>query len=113
MSTISDFYAKVMADEAAKKKITDILGNTQIENADDEQLGKIGEVAKGMGFSISVKEAKEYFNGNEEELSDESLEAVAGGVSGTDKPGGGGMPICDQIGGFGHEDPIITDRTGL
>ncbi len=84
---MSDFYAKVMADEAVKKQITDILGDTQIENADDEQLKKIGEVANGMGFSISVEEAKEYFNGNEEELSDESLEAVAGGVDGLDKPG--------------------------
>ncbi len=80
MSTISDFYAKVMADEAVKKQITDILGGTPIENADDEQLKKIGEVAKGMGFNISVEEAKKYFSANEEELSDESLEAVAGGA---------------------------------
>ncbi len=93
MSTMSDFYAKVMADEAVKKQITDILGDAQIENADDEQLKMIGEVAKGMGFSISVEDAKAYFGANEEELSDESLEAVAGGVDGTNKPG---VPTDDR-----------------
>ncbi len=109
MSTISDFYAKVMADEAVKKQITDILGGTPIENADDEELKKIGEVAKGMGFSISVEEAKEYFSGNEEELSDEFLEAVAGGVSDPDKPGVVDIePVCSQIHGFGHENPITN-----
>ncbi len=114
MSTISEFYAKVMADEAVKKQITDILGGTPIENADDEQLKKIGEVAKGMGFSISVEEAKEYFSANEEELSDESLEAVAGGVNGTNKPNcmnisytSNEPPVCNQIHGFGHSNPII------
>ncbi len=105
---MSDFYAKVMADEAVKKQITDILGGTPIENADDEQLKKIGDIAKGMGFNISVEEAKAYFGANEEELSDESLEAVAGGVSGLDKPGGVDIePVCNQIHGFGHENPII------
>ncbi len=79
MSAMSNFYEKVLADEAVKKQITDILGETPIENAGDAELEKIGEIAKGMGFSISVEEAREYFRTNEEELSDESLEVVAGG----------------------------------
>ncbi len=107
---MSDFYAKVMADEAVKKQITDILGGTPIENADDEQLKKIGEVAKGMGFSISVEEAKEYFSANEEELSDESLEAVAGGVDRSCKHGGFLSDPPDDL----HDDhrKIISHQKG-
>ncbi len=81
MSSVSDFYAKIMADKVIMKQITDILGGTPVENADDEQLSKIGAIAKGMGFSISVEDARNYFGGSEEELSDESLEAVAGGTT--------------------------------
>ena len=60
MSKVSDFYAKVMADETLKSQIVSILAGVSIENAEDEQLEKIGGLAKGLGFDISVEEAKEY-----------------------------------------------------
>ena len=100
MSKVTDFYAKAMADESAKAEISSILGGTEINAATDEQLVKIGEVAKKLGFDITVDEAKAYLNPEEAELDEDDLDAVAGG-----KGGGpitcttGGSTICKYAGG--------------
>lgn len=78
MSKISEFYAKVMEDEAAKKELIGILGEKKFEEADDAQLAKVGELAKKLGFEITVDEAKAYFN-TDSELNEDDLDAVAGG----------------------------------
>ncbi len=83
MSKVSEFYAKAMADESAKAEISSILGGTEINAATDEQLVKIGEVAKKLGFDITVDEAKAYLNPEEAELDEDDLDAVAGGKGDT------------------------------
>lgn len=79
MSKLSEFYTKAISDESAKAKLSDILGGKFINEADEEQLKKIGLLAKEMGFEITVNEAKAYLNGDNAELDDDDLDAVAGG----------------------------------
>ena len=77
MSKFNDFFAKVMADDALKTEVIKVLGDSKFENATDEQLAKIGEIAKGAGFEFTAAEAKAHFDGGE--LDDDELDAVAGG----------------------------------
>ncbi len=79
MSKVSEFYAKVLADESAKKELIVILGECRIENASDEQLTQVGKLAKKLGYDITIEEAKAYLNGDDAELDEEDLDAVAGG----------------------------------
>lgn len=79
MSKVSEFYAKALADDSAKKELIVILGDNKIENASDEQLKKVGELAKKLGYDITVEEAKAYLNGDNAELDEDDLDAVAGG----------------------------------
>ncbi len=79
MSKFEDFYAKVLADEGAKKEISSILAGKSLEAASDEQLEKIGGLAKRLGFEITVAEAREFMKKGDKKLSEEDLDAVAGG----------------------------------
>ncbi|MGN0629879.1 MAG: hypothetical protein ACI4JN_00990 [Ruminococcus sp.] len=79
MSKITEFYAKVLADRTAKNEFLAILENTSIDNASDEQLAKVGELAKKLGFDITMEEAKAYLSGDNSELDEDDLDAVAGG----------------------------------
>lgn len=79
MSKVSEFYAKAVADESAKKELITILGDKKFTEASDDQLAKIGELAKRLGFEITIDEAKAYLNGDHSELDEEELDAVAGG----------------------------------
>lgn len=79
MSKVAEFYQKAMADPAAKAELAAILNGKDIAAATEEDLAKIGEVAKKLGYEITVEEAKEYLNPAEAELSDDDLDAVAGG----------------------------------
>ena len=80
MSKMADFYAKVVADADLRAKMTEILGDTKISKATDEQLAKIGEIAKAAGFEVSLEEAKTYLASEAKDLSDDALDAVAGGT---------------------------------
>ena len=80
MSKFNDFYAKVMADDALKAEVIKVLGDSTFEKATDDQLAKIGEIAKGAGFEFTTAEAKAHFEGGE--LDDDELDAVAGGSKG-------------------------------
>ncbi len=97
MSKISEFYAKALADESAKKELITILGENKIEEASDEQLTKVGELAKKLGYDITVEEAKAYLNRDDSELADDDLDAVAGGTGGSGKSGSSssGLPHVD------------------
>lgn len=79
MSKVSEFYAKAVADESAKKELITILGDKKFTEASDDQLAKIGELAKRLGFEITIDEAKAHLNGDHSELDEEELDAVAGG----------------------------------
>lgn len=86
MSKITDFYAKAAADESARAKLGEILGGKTINEADDSQLEKIGRLAKELGFDITIEEAKNYLKGDNAELDDDDLGAVAGGTGGSKPP---------------------------
>ena len=79
MSKVADFYAKVMSSDELQGKLGDILQGKNIVDATDDDLKKIGEVAKAAGFDITMEEAKEYIQSDEAAVSDEALDAVAGG----------------------------------
>lgn len=82
MNKMADFYVKLMKDKEHLEKVGAVLGDQSIDEADDEKLAKIGEIAKEMGFDISIEEAKTYLHSEEIEVSDEALDAVAGGEKG-------------------------------
>ncbi len=79
MSKINDFYSAVLADSEKNAELGKILDGSDIAQAADEQLERIGEIAKQMGFDITVEEAKAYLRGDDTELDDDDLDAVAGG----------------------------------
>lgn len=79
MSKFSEFYAKASTDETTRKKLAAILGEKSITDAGEEALIKIGSLARELGYEISLDEAKKYLRGNEEDLDEEDLDAVAGG----------------------------------
>ena len=81
MSKMSDFYTKVIADEKLRGKLAAILGDKAVEDASDAELKKIGELAKEAGFDITLDEAKAYIASDSKDLSDEALDAVAGGTN--------------------------------
>lgn len=81
MRKMADFYTKVISDEKLRAQLGDILGNREITEASDEELKKIGELAKNAGFDITLEEAKAYLHAEVKDLSDEALDAVAGGVN--------------------------------
>ena len=77
MSKFNDFYGKITEDEKIAKEVAIVLGGDTFENASDEKLFKIGEIAKKAGFEFTLDEARAYFG--EGELEDDDLDAVAGG----------------------------------
>ena len=81
MSKMSDFYTKVVSDAGLRAKVDAVLAGKDIANLTDEELQKIGEIAKGAGFDISIDEAKAYLASDAKDLSDEALDAVAGGIN--------------------------------
>lgn len=100
MSKVSEFYAKAISDESAKAKLAGILGDKSINEADNEQLKKIGCLAKELGFDITVEEAKEYLSGGNTELDMDDLDSVAGGkYDNKNKCETGNINIGDQTTG--------------
>ena len=79
MEKIAEFYGKVMADKDLHAKLSEILANKPIVDASDEELQKIGALAKTLGFDIDLSEAKAYLQSDMAKVSDEALDAVAGG----------------------------------
>ena len=60
MDKFKEFYTQVMADDSVKAEVKKILGKTPVDEATDEQLLQLGELAKTLGLDISLKEAKAY-----------------------------------------------------
>lgn len=79
MGKIAEFYCKVLADEDLRNKLAEILQGRDITAADDEQLQRIGKLAQELGFNLDLQTAKAYLSAEEIAVSDETLDAVAGG----------------------------------
>ena len=84
MDKFKQFYVQAMADDSVRAEVKKILGRTPVDEATDDQLIKLGELAKTLGLDISVKEAKAYLGNaddddEEGEISADELQAVAGG----------------------------------
>ena len=77
MNKFNEFYAKLSENESLREGVEKILGDNTFEDASDEQLLKIGGIAKELGFEFSIDEVRTYFGNSE--LDDEALDAVAGG----------------------------------
>ena len=90
MGRMAVFYAKVIADEGLRDKVAEILNGKDINQATDEQLAQIGELAKSTGYDVTLEEAKAYIESDAKDLSDEALEAVAGGGNKNTKCSNGG-----------------------
>ena len=80
-SKISEFYAKVMADENLKAKLEKILSGKEITEASDDQLKQIGDIAKELGYNFTLEDVKDFIKSGDVQLSDDALDAVAGGVN--------------------------------
>lgn len=79
MSKMSDFYSAAINDNTSRKKLAEILDGKSFEEATDEQLVQIGELSKSLGIEIDIDEAKAFLRGNDQELDEDDLDAVAGG----------------------------------
>ena len=78
---ISEFYAKVMADDNLKAKLEKILDGKEITEASDDQLKQIGDIAKELGYNFTLEDVKDFIKSGDVQLSDDALDAVAGGVN--------------------------------
>ena len=99
---ISEFYAKVTADEKLKAKLEKILAGKDITEASDDQLKAIGDIAKELGYNFTIKEVKEFIASGDVQLSEDALDAVAGG-------GNKGVTNCQNSGGGGSTDSTKVD----
>ena len=79
MSQIAEFYAKVIADEALRNKATELIGGKNVDELGDDELGKLVKFAVEEGYAVTVAEVKEYLASGVRDLSDEAMDAVAGG----------------------------------
>lgn len=79
MNKILEFYLVATANKSAKEELSSILGGRQFSESSDDQLIKIGNVAKRLGFDITLKEVRDYLNPAKHELDNADLESVAGG----------------------------------
>lgn len=87
MEKFTAFYQRVTSDEKLAARVAEILGDDeQIDNVTDEQLQQLSALAKEIGLDISVEEAREYLNREDdrnETLTNDQLEMVAGGKGGS------------------------------
>ena len=79
MDKFEEFYNKAMADEQAKSELKAVFDGKKIGELSDEELLKVVIIAEKLGFAITLEEAKAYFAREDEELSDDDLDKVAGG----------------------------------
>ena len=61
MSKMADFYAKVISDGTLRDKVDAAIAGGDISQASDEQLKKIGEIAKEVGFDITLEHQSDQY----------------------------------------------------
>ena len=102
MSKMNELYAKVATDSALQEK----FGKIVEEGGDEAAVGeKLITFAKDQGYDVTLSDIEEFFKSLAEptngQLSEEEMEAVAGGKS----PFGGGsgisIGVAATIGGCG------------
>ena len=86
MSKFMDFYKHVMSDDEVRKEFEALAGKMENDNITDPQakLEQLVGFARGQGFDFETGEVEAYLAGMQEcgELSDDELDAVAGGKGG-------------------------------
>lgn len=106
MSKFNEFYNKVSSDPtlgAAYAKVIEeqkIPAGTEFKDFTDENLTALLPIAKQAGLDFTLEEVKTYLAGGE--LSDDELEAVAGGSKGANSntAGDNGTQVhCTGVGG--------------
>lgn len=99
MSQMKELYEKVAKDAALQKKFGEILAEGEKAGREATE-GKLLAFAKDAGYSLSIAEMQEFFQGLEKnqkgELSDLELDMVAGGKSER-----GGWHIAESVLTFG------------
>ena len=78
---IAEFYSKVTSDDALKAKLDNILGGKLIIEASDAQIQEINDIADELGYNFTFNEVKNFIASGDVQLSDDALEAVAGGIN--------------------------------
>lgn len=114
---IKDFYAALSKDEAMKSRAQAL--NAQYKDPQPEEKAvaeDIAAFAKSEGFAFTAAEFTEYNKAQSKELSDDELEAVAGGASCICPVGGGGTSgllncICAIV-GYGERTADCTCNPG-
>ncbi|MDR2559925.1 MAG: Nif11-like leader peptide family RiPP precursor [Oscillospiraceae bacterium] len=103
MSKFTEFYAKLQSDEAIKSafikaaKDNGVKEGTPFTDLSDGQLNALIPAAKDAGFDFTLVELKDYLSKKKAgELSDDELEAVAGGTTIKFESGDPSAPVRNQ-----------------
>ncbi len=106
MSKVAEFYAKVIADEKLRSEAVALLGEKAPQEFTEEELAKLSEFAGRNGYELTVAEIREYLAAEVKDLSDEAMDAVAGGH----KYKGDYSCKGDNAGNIVHKDGSLTRR---
>lgn len=77
MKTAREFFEKYDSDEAFKAEVKNQLKAKGAENL----FAAVVKVAESLGYAVTEDEVKEFRKAQSDELSDELLDRVSGGVS--------------------------------
>jgi len=116
MSKFKEFYDKINSDAeigAEFKKVLEeqkIAPGTPFEKFNEENLNALIPFAKKAGFDFTLDEVKAFLKSNTEggELSDDELEAVAGGKGNSNECSSNGVS-CSNAGVICLNGGITTD----
>ena len=106
MSKAGNFFAKLAADKEAMDKLDHVLGGKEIADLTDAQKEEIGKIIKSLGFDLTAEDVKSYLESEDRELSDDALEAVAGGKFDNSKLGDLLAAVGEML---QNMDPAIMD----
>ncbi len=79
MTKFEEILQKLNDNQEARQEMIDILQGQSLTSVSEEQLTRLTELAQKMGVDLSVAELKNVINPPEGEISDDDLDAVAGG----------------------------------
>ena len=106
MSKVAEFYAKVIADEKLRSEAVALLGDKTPQDFTEEELANLSEFAGRNGYELTVAEIREYLAAEVKDLSDEAMDAVAGGH----KYKGDYSCKGNNSGNIVHKDGSLTKR---
>ncbi len=106
MSKVAEFYAKVIADEKLRNEAVALLGDKTPQDFTEEELANLSEFSGRNGYELTVAEIREYLAAEVKDLSDEAMDAVAGGH----KYKGDYSCTGNNSGNIVHKDGSLTKR---